>query len=169
MSVCSASNAKVLESILQELDKLSHNGGCNIISTGGLASHPRGPSLIQTQSLWHLWWTKWQWGQFFLQVLLCFPCRLVSDQLIVNELVEKFLAWMITVFTESRHWTLVRISSVQFTPSYRISLRFILILSFRLRLDVPVHFSFEVFQTNFLCILRFSYACYMFCPPHTER
>jgi hypothetical protein len=74
--------------------------------------------------------------------LLTSWCRTLFQKLIVTQLVKKISCFLygtqrfITVLTKARHWNLSRASRIQFAPTIRISLRFILMLSSQLRLGL---------------------------------
>jgi hypothetical protein len=38
-------------------------------------SHHEGPDLCLSQSIWDLWWTKWNWDRFLFPSSLVFPCH----------------------------------------------------------------------------------------------
>jgi hypothetical protein len=57
-------------------------------------------------------------------------------------------------------------SSIQSIPSYPVSLRYILILSTHLRLDLLSDFFPLAFPTNILCVFLFFSLCYMPCLSH---
>jgi hypothetical protein len=60
-----------------------------------------------------------------------------------------------TVFTRVLHWSLSSAISIQFTPSYPISLRSILILSTHLRHEIVSGLLPSGFPTNILYALQF--------------
>jgi hypothetical protein len=83
---------------------------------------------------------------------------------------KKLLAYygtrkFITVFTRALYWYIFRAISIQSTPSYRISLRSILILSTRQRLGLPNGLFPSGFPTNILYAFLFS-LIRATCPAH---
>jgi hypothetical protein len=65
----------------------------------------------------------------------------------------------ITVFTRARHWSLFWTRWIQSTPSHPITLRYILILSFHLRLDLPCGHFPSGFPTKILYAFLVSPMC----------
>jgi hypothetical protein len=70
----------------------------------------------------------------------------------------------IQLYTTARHWTMYLPTWIQFTPSYSVYLRAILILSYHLYLGLTNVFFPSCIPSNFLYALLISHACYM--PAH---
>jgi hypothetical protein len=77
------------------------------------------------------------------------------EELIVAQLLKKFptlygTCKSVTVFTRARHWFLSWVRWIQHVPSYHISLRSILTLSYHLRLGLPS----DLFPWDFLAKMK---------------
>jgi hypothetical protein len=72
---------------------------------------------------------------------------------------------LITVFTRTHHWNLSWARWIQSTPFHRISLKFIPILSFHLRLGLPSGLFPSVCHTKMLYIFLISFPCVLHHPP----
>jgi hypothetical protein len=55
------------KNVQPESSRKTQNGPCHGSDGQSPASHCGGPGSIPGQSMWDLWWTKWQWDRFFLK------------------------------------------------------------------------------------------------------
>jgi len=93
------------------------------------------------------------------------------EQLTVTSQVKKCSALyrtrrFITVFTTARHWYLSSATYIQSTPSYHISLRYILIPSSHVRLGLPNDLFPLGFPTKILYVFLISLMRDISRPPH---